>query len=322
MFILPKLDVDDFELMADWIELCVLCGKTDTISKEEVGDVFKDTGLFGTEDGDLPEDDFDLSDGMDFSSDDSLETLTDTLWRVLKRRHKRREFPYSIEKESVSRTVETWEKAPAFTMLLLADICRRYVFPRKTVALTADGVSGRLFEKIVEAATPSLFSGMSVRFGWKPDKGWPTSIEDRLGALGERLSLELEKLDGKTTPNDKDKGLDVITRMEFGNGYHACPYFLIQCAVGKNWNTKRGEPMPESWQDILQWCGPMMRVVAMPWRLEMPWDYNRSFRHFGAVILDRPRLNHGSPDRRLDDPTKDEIRKWCNRQLARIPLIR
>ncbi len=322
MFELPRLDVDDFELMADWVELCVICGESETVSRELVEDTFKDAGLFATEIGDIPAGDYSLTDAMDFSSDDELETLSEPIWRILRRRQNRRTFPYSIHRHTIRRTIEDWSQAPAFTMLLLADISRQYVSPLKEVSLTADGVSGRLFEKIVEASVFKLLPGSCARFGWKPDKDWPRSFDDRLAYLADQLGLKLENLDGKTFPTDKDRGLDVLARLEFGNGQHACPYFFVQCAVGKNWKSKTGEPMPESWQSLMQWCGPFVRIVAIPWRLTSRWDYKRAYSHFGAAILDRPRLNHGIPDIRLDESTRVEITKWCKRQLARIPLLK
>jgi hypothetical protein len=320
MFNLPNLDVDDFELFADWAELCALCSGTPTISQDDVGDVFKDAGLFATEVGDIPDDDFGLADDLTFSSDDELERLTENIWRILRQRQRMGHYPFTVERDTLTRLVPSWEAAPAFTMLLLSDICRKYELV-EPVALEADGKSGRLFEKIVEASTASLFNGTSVRFGWTPDDDWPRPSHERVEMLGNRLSLDVEKLDGKVQPHDKDRGLDVVARLEFGNGQLACPYFLIQCAIGKHWKNKRGEPTLEAWENIFQWVGPRLRVVAIPWRLDETWNYKRAYLHFGAVILDRPRLNCGGADRKLKSDVASEIKDWCALQIAKIPLI-
>jgi len=319
MFDLPILDVDDFQLFADWVELSALCGDIDVISQDSVGDVFKDAGLFANEEGDIPSEDFDLRDDLTFSSDDELERLTESIWLILRQRERMGNYPFAVDRFTLRRKAGSWKNCPAFTMLLLADICRKYKLD-PPVALEADGKSGRLFEKIVEASTASLFNGTSVRFGWTPDDDWPRPCDERVKLLGDRLSLEVESLAGKVYSHDKDRGLDVVARLEFGNGESACPYFLIQCAIGKNWKKKKGEPMLEAWEHIFDWVGPRLRVVAIPWRLDESWDYKRAYIHFGAVILDRPRLNRGVVGN-LQNETADEIREWCDLQIARIPLI-
>ena len=318
MFDLPSLDVDNVELIADWVELCVLCSEDAILSHNDVGDVFKDASLVATEEGDIPKDDYDYGDDLIFSSDDKLGRLTEEIWTLIRRRQRRGGYPFKVDSNTVARSCEKWQCTPAYTMLLLTDICRRYELS-SPVALEADSSSGRLFEKIVEAATLSLFRGSCVRFGWPRDDEWPTGINDRIEYLGSMLDVDVELLEGKTQPADKDRGLDVVARLEFGDRDEGCPYFLIQCAIGNNWKSKRGEPTLESWNDVLQWNGPLIRAVAVPWRLEEPYNYKWTYRHFGATVLDRPRLITGAPDDVLDPSDATSITDWCTHQLQKIP---
>ena len=165
------------------------------------------------------------------------------------------------------------------------------------VQLKADSKTGRLFEKIVEASLQGLINGKVVRFGWPRDAGWPTSIDDRIKHLAERLELETENLVGKTHPNEKDRGLDVVAQLRFGDGGAGSVILLTQCAVGNAWKGKIGEPSLNHWRDIYKWNGQLLRTIAVPWRLSAEFDVTRTHRLFDAIVLDRPRLSAGKPDR-------------------------
>jgi hypothetical protein len=204
-------------------------------------------------------------------------------------------------------------------MLLICDIGRHY--PNAQVELVPDSTSARLFEKIVEASVQGTLGGAASRFGWPREPDWPTAINDRVEVFAERLGLKLELLDGKTDPNDKDRTLDVAGRFSFGDDGDGCFIVLAQCALGKNWRQKRGEPTVEAWRNLIQWNAHLVRAVAIPWTLEEPYNYRRIFRHFdAAVVVDRPRLAAGAPDRHLVGPARDEIAAWCDARLAEVPM--
>lgn len=319
MFNLPSIEVGDIPRFADWVELCTLCGDDPIVSSEWAGDVIKDAGLIGHEPGDLPPgDDPYGEDDLDFSSDDQVDTCTDLVWEELARRQRHGGYPFWVRHRTIRRLSKSWTDAPAFTMLLIADIGRHYSTVGG-VELTSDGATGAIFEGVTTAACQGLFGSRSVRFGWPRSPGWPTGIDDRIRHLGEELGVYCEDLSKKTHPHDKDKTLDVASLMSAAGSSDAMPAFLIQCAVGRHWRTKRGEPNEGEWCDLLQWQGPLVRGVAVPWRLE---GYKKLFRHFGrAVILDRPRLNSGFPDRFLPSEVSGQIVKWCAPLLSQFPRL-
>jgi hypothetical protein len=174
-----------------------------------------------------------------------------------------------------------------------------------------------LFERIVSASQTALFGPLSHRFGWPREPLWPTAINERIERLGELTQLRVENLEGKTHPADKDRGLDVLGRWEMACDAAGGLSILTQCAVGAAWRSKRGEPSEEEWRGIYDWDSARVRAVAVPFRLEPPWDRRRVFAHFGgAIVLDRLRLMAASPDLYLEDATKRHLTAWCEGRLG------
>jgi hypothetical protein len=140
-------------------------------------------------------------------------------------------------------------------------------------------------------------------------------------ALGERFDLEVENLSGKIDPNDKDLTVDVISRLSLGDEGPGTLIVLVQCATGRDWRKKRGEPTPGRWDDLLRWDAAIIGAVAVPFWLEARSERVRQFRHFGKnmLILDRPRLMSGSPDEQLDSTHRALIVNWCEAQARRLP---
>jgi hypothetical protein len=130
----------------------------------------------------------------------------------------------------------------------------------------------------------------------------------------------VEDLAGKTRPHDKDRGLDVAARV-FSDDDHGALFVLTQCAVGKRWWTKTGEPSIADWRDIFRWNSALKRGVAVPWRLEDPSRARTHRRFDGAVVMDRPRLVDGHPDRFLASDVRSELTRWCQARVKKLPRL-
>lgn len=208
--------------------------------------------------------------------------------------------------------------------MLIADLSRSYV--KTGVKIETNSTFSQLFEKVVEAASQGLLQGRGARFGWPKETGWPTKINDRIRVLGDKIGVAVEELGGKTRPNDSDRGLDVVTQLSFGDKGPGTLFLLTQCATGKHWKKKRGEPSLADWGDIFRWDAHLLRAIAIPWRLDKStdggFDRIRTFRYFDALVLDRPRLVAGWPDQHLEIKVVTSTRKWCKEQLPKFPKLR
>lgn len=320
MFELPTLDIDHVKRIADWVELCCLCTTIGVVSRTGVADALREGDFLGGEsDALFPDEELDLH-NLTFTAQDVSDRFTELVWDELRERTRAvgaARYPLSLRQDLVTRRHARWEEVPAFTMLLIADVGRSYGSVHATIAQESGG--SRLFEKIVEASCRGLLSGRSVRLGWPIEPGWPKPINERIETLGERLGFVVEILTGKTKPTDKDRGLDVASRLSFGDREPGTVVLLIQCATGQNWKAKRGEPSYEEWRDIYQWDSTLLRAIALPWRLDSKFDYKQTFRHFDAVVLDRLRLCAGSPDSALDVSTRSAITLWCKARIDELP---
>lgn len=315
----------DIARFADWVEFCTLIPEAGSVSREDAADIVNDSMLLGNLPGDLYPRDESFDDETAFSPHDDTELLIAQVWRELRLRAEIQKpgYPLTVLEHRVDRRRRDWREVPGFAMLLVMDLSRFY--DCETIVKPNTLVS-RLFEKVVEASTQGLLGGTSVRFGVPIEAGWPTPIDDRIRKLGELLSLSVENLEGKTGPKDKDRGLDVVGRLSFGDDGPGTLFLLTQCATGKHWIKKSGEPSKKKWQNILNWNGELMRAIAVPWRLDEDTppltNYVRAHAHFDALILDRPRLVSGNPDRRLTSEAKGEIAAWCEEQIQKFPRLR
>lgn len=313
--------INDLASFSDWVELCALLEPAGAVSAAKVADVIRDASLVGTAQSDLPTWDESFRDPDAFTDEEAAERFTEGIWGHLTyRAHISADsYPLAIEKDRVIRRYDSWQHTAGFMMLLVADASRFY--PEAAISTEPSSGFPRLFEKVVEACGRGLFGGASVRFGVPRDPDWPRGIVQRINTLGERLSLKAESLEGKVKPISGDRGLDVAVRLSFGDDGPGTVVFLVQCATGKNWKVKRGEPSIAEWQDIFQWNAGLIRAIAVPWRLEAPSEYAQNFRHFDSIILDRMRLVCGCPDRFLDPSTRKLILSWCGKQIKKLPTL-
>lgn len=323
MIDLPRCDLHDLRPLADWVEICVLTDTAGRMSQALVADVVHDAGQVGTAITDFFPGDETFATPDDTSDDDAAHNCADVLWSMLSLRCQRLgdKYPLHVQGDEILRTTASWQELASFTAMVLMGLLVDY---DHTIEIKAvDGFSFRqLFEKIVQASALGLFKGSTVRFGWPREPGWPTGIEDRIHQFAEEMGLRVENLEGKLDPHDKDRTLDVASRLSCGDDGPGSVVFLTQCATGINWKKKRGEPYPSMWLDLLAWNSELVRAVAVPWWFGYDRDYERLRRWFnGAVLLDRPRLLAGQPDKFLENKYIELIRQWCDAQINQLPTL-
>jgi hypothetical protein len=313
----PAYSLGDLEGFADWVELCALRSADGYFSRSQMADVLRDEGLIGGSPEDVFSGDVLFGDAASFSDEDAGDRFSEEVWQVLlDRQHLLGvNYPFTVEEGRLVRRGESWTDFLSYAALLLADAWKIY-----ELGSVAEEPFVRLFEKLVQASEVGLLRGTAVRFGVPRDDGWPTDIKDRIGYLGALMSLEVENLEGKTTPHDGDRGLDVVGRLSFGDDGSGSIILLTQCAAGIHWRKKLGEPSLQNWQDILRWNAKIVRAVAIPWRLNER-ERIQEFRRFDAVILDRFRLVVGMPDRSLPADVRGGLLAWCGDRFRDLPTL-
>lgn len=302
MLDLPTLPLTDIAGFADWVEACALTTPSGIVSHADAADVLHDSGVFDVE--------------WPAEIDDCIAEFVDDIWSECRNR---KGHPFEVASDSLKLAVKSWRDVPAFSVLMCNDLLRFY--SAQGSHISPDSQRSRLFEKIVEASQRGIFGKSTFRFGWPRERSWPTAVNARIEKLGVSMQLDLERLRGKTRTKDKDRGLDVVSRLDLGDENCGSLFVLTQCALGKNWKKKRGEPALAEWQDIFVWNGHLVRAVAIPWRLQGMSEYRDTYRHFDGLVLDRVRLLCGMPDSHLDEGTKAELRTWCTSIMKRLPRV-
>jgi len=321
MIEVPEVKIGDLVGFADWVELIGLLAEDGTISQSEVADVLLTSGLYGAEPRELFPGDEGTAAEEDLSSDDPAFMFVMRIWNhlALRQRLLGDVYPFDVRSDILVRTPNAWSDVPSFTQILLTAHTARY--GDETVVERSNGVSFRqLFEKAVQAAGLGLFGGPASRFGVPREPGWPTGVNERVERFADELSLSILRRDLPETTGDRT--LDVAVRVHVGGDPTGALVFLTQCATGRNWKDKRGEPTLEEWRDVLMWEGVIFRGVAVPWWLKDSAEYERYFRYFDrALVLDRRRLLAGRPDEYLANDVRDMILEWCEAQIARLPTL-
>lgn len=318
MIDLPTNNQDDVRVLADWVELATSCDDAPT-SLYVVADALRSSGVAGTPRVDNFVGEFREEYEGTLADEEGAERRAQTVWDELHARSAvwREAYPYTVDHDTI-RLPQTWRESPAYHMLLILDISRRY----PSGWITPDFEITRLFEKIVQAAKGRLLGGSVSRFGWPIEYGWPTDIQGRVATLAEELGLRVGNLEPSLFPADSDRGLDVAGLVAINGSSIGTAAILTQCATGQNWKDKTGEPSIEDWQDILDWSAKLVKGFAVPWRLDESWDYRRVHRRFnGAIVLDRPRLIALRPDEALPQQTRDLIVAWCEPRLIDFPRL-
>ena len=129
MLDLPSSALDQVQVSADWVELTCLTSSTGTLSQSDLADVLVDAGLKGDSTPPVFLDEEEQAMAEDrFESRDVAVRFAQDVWRELHLRQQgiRAGYPFRVDGEMFRRRTVDWKQVPCFSLLLLADIGRRY----------------------------------------------------------------------------------------------------------------------------------------------------------------------------------------------------
>ena len=326
MLDLPKTTVDDLIAFADWAEASTLLNDKGTLAASEITAAIGGAGLLGTSRSEVfLDEDTPMRDPDDFSEDDEISEFVVEILGHLQDRSValKGNYPFTISGDLIQRNFSCAADTPSYSLMVIIALLAKY---DPAVSLSkVEGEEGfqQLFEKVVQASELQLFGKQSSRFGWPREPHFPSGFPERLGVFGDEMSLLVsrpEAWDG--TIGGNDVGLDIATRVDFGDGGSGTLVILTQCATGRHWKSKTSEPPDAIWNRLMHWDALRARAIAVPWWFPDSKEFEKihlAFNH--AIVLDRRRIMYGDPDKRLPPPIRDAIVAWIDAQAFQLPPL-
>lgn len=269
-------DLTSIERVADWIELSVIY-RNKTISEARVSSLLNENG------------------------DDVDEAIVASIMSELIRRCNLYgdASPFMVEGKCIKPRIK-WNKSPEIAMCLIFSI--RGVRKEKG---KDDGT--KLFERLSNEAIQSYLNGQAEVIGF-PDK-------KKLKAQIEGISAKTcEKLGNRCpSPQDKDKGVDIIAWKPHGDKRPNQIILLFQCAAGVNFEQKKSISLA-AWREFINWAVDPIHGIIIPsipsngdW-IKVRDDYN--------MVIDRVRIYRAIYRNNFSDKKlKKEIFNWCKANL-------
>lgn len=269
-------DFTSIERIADWIELSVIC-QNKIFSKARIYSLLNNSG------------------------DDIDEAMVDSIVSELIRRGELYGdvSPFVVEGKCVKPRMK-WNMRPEMAMCLIFSI--RGVKKKKG---KDDGT--KLFERLSSEAARFYLNGEAEVIGF-PGK-------EKLKEQVENISLKACEETGKRcpSPQDKDKGVDIIAWKPHGDKRPNQLVLLLQCAAGINFEQKRSISLL-AWNDFINWSVPPIQGIMIPCIPSN--DEWIKIRDNYYLIFDRVRIYRAIyKNTLLDKSLRREIFAWCKDNL-------
>jgi hypothetical protein len=257
-----------------------------------------------------------------YRNQDLARELLEIAWEELARREKvlGSYGPYLVERQRIRRRLE-WPSTPAYSFCLLLALQVRYRDELNAVFPPDYNTQGILFERLTLAAL--MGRGMAVHStAWS--KVASTSIRERVADLAEHLGERTidSAIEHWAEAHIKDGGLDVACHLPFPDGWGGRPLYLVQCASGENWKTKKATPKVALWEKLIDFTTRPLRGIAMPFALLEDEFRREANDDLLALLLDRHRLGAlpvGDPSTWPDVALRDDLNAWMRPRAEALP---
>jgi hypothetical protein len=293
----------DLSVFCDWLEGSLLFTKKERVSISAIKDILTEEYLYAQQDN--------ANEFLAFA------------WREFGRRKSAlgSTYPIDIRQDHITRAA-TWRQSTPYAFCLLLSFAARY----KAWAMsfgTDYTEQGLLFEQVTAEALLSELDGWTVH-----PTGWSTATATRLKQIVSEVQAILGEGAGDLTKfpryqTAKDAGLDVVLFRSFNDNRIGYPTYLIQCASGVRWESKRHQPNINEWKTFIDFAALPKKALAIPFALrddEFWW----ACRNIDGMLLDRVRLL--SAGRRkpnwISTTVRREVVAWMAPRVQTLPLHR
>ena len=156
-----------------------------------------------------------------------------------------------------------------------------------------------LFERITNEALRVSFSANSMVFGYR-GRGIGENTRDLANTVKEKFVKEPAR-------RFKDRGVDVVSWVQFADQRTGKFVVLTQCAAGHNWKGKVAVPL-RAWEQYIHWAVRPTTAFSVPCIIsDREWHDQSSEK---GMLIDRVRLLNAVPDRPNDINLETDITEW------------
>jgi hypothetical protein len=291
----------DLSVFCDWLEGSLLFTKGERISYSAVIDIMLEEYLYDQQ--------------------DKANEFLAYVWQEFERRKKALGGSYPIEIEPLGLTrASTWRQAAPYAFCLLLSFAARY---KKWAEAFGPNFTqqGRLFEQLTAEALKTELEGWSVH-----STGWSTATASRLRQIVTEVQAMLGESAGDLTKfpkyqTAKDAGLDVVLFRSFNDSRTGFPIYLIQCASGVKWETKRHQPNINDWKTFIDFAALPKKALAIPFALKGE-EFWWACRNIDGMLIDRVRLLSAGKRKPnwISPPMRRDVIAWMLPRVQSLPV--
>lgn len=295
--------------LSDWVELRLLYGPVEHLSRSELLDEIDETGTVG----DLADYDRSLdgdigameADGHVDELVSDADVLVDEVMAELELRNQivGNHYPFRVEANGVRRTFDDWRERVGYAFL--AALNARYLF-----GLPANINEGaRVFERLVVPALSRYWAGRAVHFGWPRHGTDVTKFCDAMNQLVNRdLRERIIRRPEEFPQQQRDLGVDAVAWRPLDHR-RGQAVLLVQCAIGDDWDEKGLHV--DTWRSFISFAVAPMKALAFPFvpevRRNLDWEVLCAK---VGVPFDRLRLAHLLGDEPQDPELRERAVQW------------
>jgi hypothetical protein len=286
-------------ILCDWVEASVVFDN-DQVSKSDVVKALLQNEVY---------------DKQDFAME-----IVDEVWAVISGRMKYLGHPLGIQvtQNRISRA-ETWDKCASYSFCLTLSCAELY--SSWIEKWGAASIRGELFEELAQESFAKTLQGWTVRrIGWSPGNAvkLSNSITEIISDLNEVAGSELAL---HVTKHANELGLDLLAFYSYGDQHASMPVLMVQCASGKDWQSKRKTPDLDLWRTVISFNSSPVRGFAIPFAYADASELRKDARAVNGVFVDRNRLLGAfrRPSSDASAALNKKLVKWIKPLLASAP---
>lgn len=220
---------------------------------------------------------------------------------------------YVIDGKRIRR-IGNWRDYPGHSFCLLVSLATVYDWWKEPNYLE----QGEIFELLTKCSFEAQFPMWNVyRTGWSRNK--TKHLRDVATEVAAELDEEIGDMGTWDSKGSKEMGLDLLCYRPFLDSRRGIPVYMMQCASGRNWDTKLHTPDLGVWRSLIQFKNEPVKAFSIPFTMSSN-DYNRSIVRVKGLFFERCRILAAATCKEdwMPKDLKDQIVAWCEPRVERL----